>query len=548
MKIKGIALKNFKRFSDLVIDNIPESTKLVLLIGANGSGKSSLFDAFHWLSKGSLRPLPYDTDNSLAFYRKDNDQTVEGYFELFNGSIIHKKDWMLEKNEDLVKKFIGRSSNRVIPHIGIHVDFDAVAADGDSPLTFIENDERFVNDAHLYVQSINYALREPVFSGRKADTLKIFHDFIEPLNNSLSNIFGKNDQTSIRIVQFEDAFVNRKPAKLIFQKGESKINYDLLSHGEKQVVVLLLNFMVRQQYYQDAIIYIDEMDLHLNTKLQYNVLKEIAERWIHPTSQLWTATHALGFIDFAYDYEQGVILDFDDLNYDNPQTIYPSKKERYEVFELAVSKEFLGKVFNNRRIIFSEGANTPLYNNLAIKDTFFFDGKDKIGSFQKAMNLDMKALIDRDFLSDNDVETIQKTYPFVYILPYYSIENLFYHPDNLSEYFASKGEPFDRKKYVETIIQEKNNDRDYIVAGIDNARRSYPFFKENKHADLKKTFEGSTRAVIDMLRSDDFETFYKVFPAKDYGGNVPEKQNISKKELSKTKWFYDAIIKIVDSD
>ncbi|HEY8938080.1 MAG TPA: AAA family ATPase, partial [Cyclobacteriaceae bacterium] len=46
MKIKKIELKNFKRFNDLTIDNIPESTKLVLLIGSNGSGKSSVFDAF----------------------------------------------------------------------------------------------------------------------------------------------------------------------------------------------------------------------------------------------------------------------------------------------------------------------------------------------------------------------------------------------------------------------------------------------------------------------------------------------------------------------
>ena len=46
MRIKSIELKNFKRFTDLRIDHIPESAKLVLLIGSNGSGKSSVFDAF----------------------------------------------------------------------------------------------------------------------------------------------------------------------------------------------------------------------------------------------------------------------------------------------------------------------------------------------------------------------------------------------------------------------------------------------------------------------------------------------------------------------
>jgi len=48
MRIKEISLKNFKRFADLTIKDIPESAKLVLLIGANGSGKSSIFDAFEY--------------------------------------------------------------------------------------------------------------------------------------------------------------------------------------------------------------------------------------------------------------------------------------------------------------------------------------------------------------------------------------------------------------------------------------------------------------------------------------------------------------------
>lgn len=50
MKIKSIHLQNFKRFRDLEIQNIPETAKLVVLLGPNGCGKSSLFDAFHYES------------------------------------------------------------------------------------------------------------------------------------------------------------------------------------------------------------------------------------------------------------------------------------------------------------------------------------------------------------------------------------------------------------------------------------------------------------------------------------------------------------------
>ena len=39
MKIKEIRLKNFKRFTDLTVTEIPETAKLVVLVGPNGSCK-----------------------------------------------------------------------------------------------------------------------------------------------------------------------------------------------------------------------------------------------------------------------------------------------------------------------------------------------------------------------------------------------------------------------------------------------------------------------------------------------------------------------------
>lgn len=49
MKIKKLHLKKYKRFSDLTIDLAETPKRIIALVGPNGCGKSSVFDAmlFH---------------------------------------------------------------------------------------------------------------------------------------------------------------------------------------------------------------------------------------------------------------------------------------------------------------------------------------------------------------------------------------------------------------------------------------------------------------------------------------------------------------------
>ena len=46
MKVKQLRLKRFKRFDDLTIDLGEHPARIVALVGPNGCGKSSIFDAF----------------------------------------------------------------------------------------------------------------------------------------------------------------------------------------------------------------------------------------------------------------------------------------------------------------------------------------------------------------------------------------------------------------------------------------------------------------------------------------------------------------------
>ena len=51
MKIKRIEIKGFKRFTHLVVESIPDTAKLVVLVGPNGSGKTSFFEALNHYNK-----------------------------------------------------------------------------------------------------------------------------------------------------------------------------------------------------------------------------------------------------------------------------------------------------------------------------------------------------------------------------------------------------------------------------------------------------------------------------------------------------------------
>ena len=149
MKISKIHLTNFKRFTDLIVDNIPSTSKLVLLIGSNGSGKSSLFDAFGFMDtaiKGGYRD-----DEFWNYYKKHKDSpaSVTIFFDNNSEHTVSSDNYNNYKKLS-VTAFYGRTSFRQIPRLtrtalgqGGQVDFQK---DSDRPQFFIERDNRFEND------------------------------------------------------------------------------------------------------------------------------------------------------------------------------------------------------------------------------------------------------------------------------------------------------------------------------------------------------------------------------------------------------------------
>jgi AAA15 family ATPase/GTPase len=544
MKITKLELKNFKRFDDLTIDltSLVEPAKLVLLIGANGSGKSSVFDGFEIINK-SKKIEGYDD----KYYQKESNINYVVVANMIskdeNGKDLEiiadrSSNYRLKNNS-----FYGRTSVRQTPKLTRttlgqgNVSFEN---DTDRPQSFIDRDNRFEND----IEKVASSILTDVFKGN-VSTEVIKESYINPINRSFENIFGTEENTRIKLVSIKPP-LEGKTAEILFQKGTSTIPYDYLSSGEKEIFNILLNLLTRKEYFQDTIYFLDEIDLHLNTQLQKNLLKEVTENWIPENCQLWTASHSLGFIEYANEAEHAAIIDFDNLNFDVPQVITPSPKKNFDVFEIAVSKEFLSKVFEGKKIIFSENLDTSIYNSLNIADTIFFNAQNKADVFHKTKNNpSYNGLIDRDYLTDDERVDLLNQYKNLFILNYYSIENYLFHPDNLEEYYKYNTREFNKDNYLNSIRVENRTIRDKILVGLMVARDSYPFYRENENFTKLKAIRPSNQTIIEMFDSEDFETFYKVFPAKDYGKQILERQNLNPADLAKTNWFKVKIAEIL---
>ena len=537
MFISKLELKNFKRFTDLTIDLSGEKTppKLVLMIGANGSGKSSVFDVFEWLS--SQRK---DGTGIGGNYYPKTENLVEATAYFSEARIIKRQNNSIsylpaEETSWVPLSFYGRSAARYTPDLSRtaqprQVDIER---DSDRPRSFIQHDQRFEGDFAALVKLLFSELFSPEF-----DAEQVKAKYIVPFNQSLERIFGTDRSTSLVMLEIVPA-LDGKPGEIKFRKGQSILNYDLLSSGEKEIINILLNLFVRRQHFQDTIYFIDELDVHLNTALQFNLLKEVVEYWLPTNCQLWTASHSLGFIQYAKESQQAAILDFDQLDFDQPQTLTPQPKEVLEIYEVAVPRELMLKVFHGKQIFHCENKNAKYYNLLGLDEKIFVGVQDKRQVYLNTKhNPAYFGLMDRDYLTEPEIQKILIKLPNLRILRYYAFENYLYHPENIAEIFPD----FDIVNYQSDIVRQKNEQRDFILTGLELARRGYSVLNDENIERDKNGIE----TIVTALQSDELENFYSYFDMKTrHNRHLVGKLNLTESKLAQTKWFKSAISKIL---
>jgi predicted ATP-dependent endonuclease of OLD family len=350
MKIKTIRLKQFKRFTDLTITDIPETARLIVLVGPNGCGKTSLFEAFnHW-----YRFKGFNSIGHKDYYEKINTENSSEKWYQNKVEIEFHTPIALNNRELIQGKFYFRTAYRNEPDFTVnnlnkqqdptkHIRLETLMQ---NDITVSENYQRLIS-----------ATLSGVFE--KANNLKtvetLREELIGKIKISLANVFEDLNLSSIGDPLSNGGFY--------FEKSVSKdFHYKNLSAGEKSVFDLLLDMIIKSIYYPDAIFCIDEPEAHMHTRLQAKVLKELFN--LVPTnSQLWISTHSIGMLKQAEDLEKSfpgsvVFLDFDNRDFDLSELIKPAvinKTIWNRFFDLAFAD--FSQLIAPQRIVFCEGTS-----------------------------------------------------------------------------------------------------------------------------------------------------------------------------------------------
>jgi len=345
MRVQSLQLLDFKRFKNLTIDLTSRSTKVVALVGPNGSGKSSVFDAFE--EYGSIYKGRGGKPES--YYRKSMHEPGSTDVATY-GPQNNIKLSTDQATFDRTSAYI-RSAYRFTPRLQVQSirSLPDPETDENRPKFLIETDTRLTEN---YERLIGRFFRE-VFNKDLSGSVWVKNN-IEAINKVLRQVLD------IEISTLGDPVENK--GSLYFDKGVSKeFPYENLSAGEKEVLDLVLDLYVKKNIYNNSIICIDEPELHLSTAIQRSLLSELV-KLVPDNSQLWVATHSIGFLRALHEdlREQSTVLDFTGANFDEEVTLHPIAGSRTDWSRIfATALEDLTGLLAPRRIVYCEGRAEP---------------------------------------------------------------------------------------------------------------------------------------------------------------------------------------------
>ena len=342
MRFKSVTIKDFKRFTHLTVQGVPETARLIILAGPNGCDKSSFFDALRtWHGLTSQKHPSWEPD----YHAKTGSS--------------HQNEW---------------------PQ-AVQVDFHSPVSDPNKAL-FIRSAYR--NDPEFQVQNLERVgdpLQEVRVSRMIDNDEAVAKNFRRLTSQALEDVFDPKDG-SVTLNEFKESVIGDirtafsrlfldlelnslgnplEDGTFRFTKGVSRgFSFKNLSGGEKAAFDLVLDLVVAKRSYDDTVFCIDEPEAHMNARLQAKLLS-VLYGIVPESCQLMLATHSIGMMRRARDIETQqsgtvVVLDFGDRDFDQPQVIEPTVPNRafwQRAYEVALDD--LAALVAPERVVICEG-------------------------------------------------------------------------------------------------------------------------------------------------------------------------------------------------
>lgn len=349
MKIKTLSLRNYKKFSDWECsfcdeDGIPNS--VIVFVGKNGSGKSSILQAITMLVGAAVKPYTAPSDLAYPGFRWDNIQRgrmpveVRATIQFSDEEITATKQYsnlLAEKFPDKtfpkpgdhreIQLFLDYAENRVIAN-STPGFFQTKGYQYALQLTKFEQnfDQLFQKVGSIYVyheQRTAVSINSPKLVGdtngseeRSAPVIDeklikealfkwfVFHqqasnkdrgftlregqrDLFAKLEENYKSIFPGRSFKGFAPKMTPDQFLETEQDFWLFD-GINDYEFSEMSGGERAIFPLLIDFANRS--INNSIIIIDEVELHLHPPLQQAFVESLPK--LGKNNQFIITTHS----------------------------------------------------------------------------------------------------------------------------------------------------------------------------------------------------------------------------------------------------------------
>ena len=486
MRIQSLRLKNgYKRFHDLTIDLGPTPARIVVLVGPNGCGKSSVLDGMMYHQQahevvGSVRAKD-DSYHSMNSARNVTYQDIDITF--VGGGKFNDARMSREKLGKSNTVFSFRSPYRYNTYVKIK--------EVKSVTPIKEN-----NYGAGYAGALDSKMEENYRRLQGMVNHYIQDNDIKP-SEARSKIIGALNQSIKRCLDLEIVDVGNVESgrgTLYFAKDDhpNAFEFNVLSSGEKEVIDILLDIFLRKSDFDDSVFLMDEPELHINTSIQGRLLKEI-DALVGDDCQIWLTTHSIGFLRTLQSEMRNKcqIIQFDPALKlaSESQILKPMKGSAAawrELFKVALDD--LSELVSPKTIIYCEGRDAPsksgeergmdakAFNTIFADthpDVLFISSGGNTELDQRSQiaiailgkvfpNVEILVFKDRDMISgriadESDRQTYLKNNAANHrVMKRFELENYLYDKDVLKSYCCDQGLIFDESDYDAFVVDITN--------------------------------------------------------------------------------------------